>query len=355
MMSALAAFQNASQGFALALFVCGVIASAALTALARRYAMRRELLDLPGQRRSHALPTPRGGGAGPVLVLLAGGVLLFAFDSASQPELGICLFGLAAVAGIGWFDDHRPQSAWLRLAVHLIAALMASIALIGIPHTPMQFASIALSTVVAAGFVNAWNFMDGIDGLAASQANLVAVIVLVGSLFAGWLGGAWWSFALLLFAATLGFLPFNVPRARIFLGDVGSGALGFVVACLLLRSVVAGGLSWPVALLPASAFLIDSGMTLLQRFVRGKPWWRPHREHLYQWLVRSGRSHIHVTVCYALWTLAAGALALALARSSPAVGGWITGTALLCGSLFWMWLRNRLWMAARHRPRHHHR
>ncbi len=352
MMPASAALHDANAMVVLVLFTCGVIASAVLTALARRYALRRDLLDHPGQRRSHAVPTPRGGGIGPVLVLLVSGALLFASDSTSQPELGICLFGLAAVAGIGWFDDHRPLPAWLRLAVHLVAALMASIALIGIPQTSMQFASIALGTIVVAGFVNAWNFMDGIDGLAASQASMVAVIVLVGSLLAAWLGGAWWNFALLLLAATLGFLPFNIPRARIFLGDVGSGALGFVVACLLLRSIVTGGLAWPVALLPASAFLIDAGLTLLQRILHGKAWWRPHREHLYQWLVRSGRSHVHVTACYALWTLAAGALALALARSSPAVGGWITGTALLCGSLLWMWLRNRLWMAARHRRKH---
>jgi UDP-N-acetylmuramyl pentapeptide phosphotransferase/UDP-N-acetylglucosamine-1-phosphate transferase len=351
MMSASAALTDANPTFAFILFACGVAASAALTAFARRYALRRDLLDHPGQRRSHAVPTPRGGGMGPVLVLLAGGASLFALDSTPQPELGICLFGLAVVAGVGWFDDHRPLPTWLRLAVHLIAAFMASIALIGIPHTVIQVSSIALGTVVVAGFVNAWNFMDGIDGLAASQTSLVAVIVLVGGLFAGSLGNAWWSFALLLLAATLGFLPFNIPRARIFLGDVGSGALGFVVACLLLRSVAAGGLAWPVALLPASAFLIDSGMTLLQRIVSGKAWWRPHREHLYQWLVRSGRSHAHVTACYALWTLAAGALALALARSSPAVGGWMTGAALLCGCLLWKWLRNRLWMAARHRHR----
>ena len=347
MMSALAAFQNASQGFALALFVCGVIASAALTALARRYAMRRELLDLPGQRRSHALPTPRGGGVGPVAVLLIGGSLFVVSDYRTQPALGMCLLGLAMIAAIGWLDDHRPLPAWLRLVVHLGAALAASIALIGVPQTPLQIVLVLTGTGVVAGFVNAWNFMDGIDGLATSQAGLAAVVLLSG----GWLTGAWWSLALLLFAATLGFLPFNVPRARIFLGDVGSGALGFVVACLLLRAVVTGGVAWPVALLPASAFLIDAGMTLLLRIVRGKAWWWPHREHLYQWLVRSGRSHIHVAVCYALWTLAAGALAIGLARSSPAVGGWISSAALLSGCLLWMWLRNRLWMAARHRHR----
>ncbi len=351
MMPALAAFQDANRSIAPALFVCGVIASAALTALARRYALRHELLDLPGQRRSHALPTPRGGGIGPVTVLLICGSLFVASDHRSQPALGMCLLGLAMIAGIGWLDDHRPLSAWLRIVVHLGAALVASIALIGMPHTPLQIVLILLSTAVVTGFVNAWNFMDGIDGLAASQAGLVAATLLAG----GWLVGAWSSMAILLAATVLGFLPFNVPRARIFLGDVGSGGLGFMVAILLLRAVVTGGIAWPVALLPASALLVDGGMTLLLRIVRGKAWWLPHREHLYQWLVRDGRLHVHVTACYALWTLAAGVLAMALARCSPAVGAWISGGALLSGSLLWMWLRNRLWMAARHRPRHHRR
>jgi UDP-N-acetylmuramyl pentapeptide phosphotransferase/UDP-N-acetylglucosamine-1-phosphate transferase len=338
----------------LAVFVCGAVASSAFTALARRYAQQRQLLDHPGQRRSHSVPTPRGGGIGPVLVLLGGSALLVAFDRQSHPALGICMLGLAAVAGIGWMDDHRPLPAWLRLAVHLGAALAASIALIGLPHTPLEAIVVLASTLVVAGLVNAWNFMDGIDGLAASQASMVAIILLFGSCLLGrWLDGAWWDIALLLLAATLGFLPFNIPRARIFLGDVGSGALGFVVACLLLRAVVAGGLPWLLALLPVSAFVVDAGMTLLLRVVHGKPWWRPHREHLYQWLVRSGLSHVHVTCCYALWTLAAGALTVALSQCSPADGSLIGSGALLCGCLLWMWLRNRLWMAARHRPKHH--
>ena len=338
----------------LAVFACGVVVSAAFTVLARRYAQQRRLLDYPGQRRSHAVPTPRGGGIGPVLVVLGGGVLLATYDRQSHPALGICMLGFASIAGIGWMDDHRPLPAWLRLAVHLGAALAASIALIGMPHTPLQAITLLSGTLIVAGLVNAWNFMDGIDGLAASQASLVAIILLVASCLLGrWLEGAWWDTAFLLLAAMLGFLPFNIPRARIFLGDVGSGALGFVVACLLLRAVVAGGLPWPLALLPVSAFVIDAGMTLLLRLIHGKPWWRPHREHLYQWLVRSGRSHVHITCCYALWTLAAGALTVALSQCSLAVGSLISSGALLCGCLLWMWLRNRLWMAARHRPKHH--
>ncbi len=349
------AWPDANVMFVSMVFVSGVLASVLLTALARGYALRRQLLDQPGQRRSHALPTPRGGGIGPVLVLLGGGVWLATCDPKARESLAICLLGLAAIAGIGWFDDHHPLSARLRLAVHLLSALTASTALIGMPHTVVQFIAIASSTIVVAGLINAWNFMDGIDGLAASQAGLIALILLIGSGVAGsmlpayWLTGTWLNFALLLLAAILGFLPFNIPRARIFLGDVGSSALGFVVACLLLRAVVAGGLYWPLAALPVSAFVIDAGMALSLRIARGKTWWRPHREHLYQWLVRSEYSHMQVTRWYALWTLAAGALTLALAQCSPLVGGLLSGVALLSACVLWMRLRNRLWMVGRHR------
>ena len=351
MISTTTAAIAADASFTAALLSGGAIASMGLAALARRYALRRELLDHPGHRRSHDVPTPRGGGIAPVIVLFAGGLALLAFDPSSKRHLGVCLLGLAIVAGIGWLDDHRPLPAWSRLLVHLVAGSLAGIALIGIAQTPLQMAAIAACAVGVAGFVNAWNFMDGIDGLAASQASLVVVVLLIGGGSAGtWLDGAWRGFGWLLVAAVLGFLPFNFPRARIFLGDVGSGALGFVVACLLLRAVVAGGMAWPfVALLP-SAFLIDAGLTLLSRLWRGKRWWRPHREHLYQWLVRTGRTHVHVTGAYALWTAAAGAVAVVAARNSE-IGVRISGGALLSGCFLWMWVRKWIWMAARHHPK----
>jgi len=336
---------------ALVMLASGTCASALLTALARNYALRRDLLDHPGPRRNHVVPTPRGGGIGPVMaMLLGGGALLAVADPQSRSILATFLVGLGAIAAIGWLDDHRPLPASLRLAVHLAAALATSIAQIGMPHGALQWVVIASSTVVIAGLVNAWNFMDGIDGIAASQAALVAVVLLAGSALAGdWLTGGWWYVGWLLLAAMLGFLPFNVPRARIFLGDVGSGALGFAVASLLLRAVVAGRLPWLLALLPVSAFLVDAGMTLLSRILGGKPWWRPHREHLYQWLARSGYTHLQVTRWYAMWTLAAGGLAIACAQSSPTVAALVGVGALSCATLLWIWSRNRLWVIARHR------
>ena len=351
MIQANAAATAAEVWLGIALFAVAMIATAVLTACAIRYAQRLNMLDHPGQRRSHALPTPRGGGVAPVLVLLGGGIALVAGDPLSRSSLGVCLIALAIIAAIGWLDDHRPLSAALRLPIHLLAGLIASLALMGIPQTPEQIAVTAGCAILIAGFVNAWNFMDGINGLAASQAGLVAIILLIGSGAAGaWLDESWRGFGWLLVAAMLGFLPFNFPRARIFLGDVGSGSLGFVIACMLVRAVVAGGLPRTLAWLPASAFLLDAGLTLLWRIARGKRWWRPHREHLYQWLVRSGCSHVSVTGWYALWTIAAGAL-MRVVFGRDTVGVWISVGALLFGCLFWMWLRNRVWMISRPHPR----
>ena len=335
---------------AIVVFACGVAASALLTGAARRYALHRQLLDHPGQRRSHVAPTPRGGGIGPVMVLLAGGAFLIARDGTANASFSACLIGIAAIAGIGWLDDHRPLPAMLRLFVHLLAGIAAAITTLGTPHDAMQFVWIAIATLGITGLVNAWNFMDGIDGLATSQACLVTLVVLVGSCLGGhWLDDAWWKFGLFLLAAAIGFLPFNFPRARIFLGDVGSGTLGFAIACLLLQATVAAGWSWSLAILSVSAFLIDAGMTLSLRVARGKKWWLPHREHLYQWMVRSGRSHVNVTCWYAFWSLCAGTIVIGVSVFRQTREDVIAGGTLLCGIGFWVWLRKRIWKAARHR------
>jgi UDP-N-acetylmuramyl pentapeptide phosphotransferase/UDP-N-acetylglucosamine-1-phosphate transferase len=334
-------------GPGLALLVAGLLMSALLTAFSIEYAARLRLIDLPGHRRSHAIPTPRGGGIGPVLVILGGGGWLASHDSQKMQAAATWLGGLAVVAAIGWVDDHRPLPAVLRLAVHVAAAIAAGVALCGNAHSPAQFVAIAVVVFAITSLVNIWNFMDGIDALAVSQAVLVVMTLLVG----GWLKGAWQELGGLLLVSLLGFLPFNLPRARIFLGDVGSGAIGYLLACLLLHAVWAGGMPWPLAVLAVSAFLIDGGMTLLLRILQGKRWWRPHREHLYQWLVRSGYTHGQVTSWYAAWTAAAGVLAVASRRFELSVGLAVMSAAIISGALFWLGFRNRLCMTARRRHR----
>src|SRR5690606_35962360 len=198
------------------------------TWLARGYALRLQLIDQPGERRSHRDATPRGGGIAIVLVLLVAMAVLAARAPARIPELALAAAGLVLVAGIGWIDDHRPLPATLRLGVHVLAAGLLCTGLLLAGAGPLDVAAAFVAAVV---LTNVWNFMDGINGIAASQAVLVATAY---ALFAAQ-GPVFW-LGLALAAGASGFLPFNFPRARIFMGDVGSGALGYALAALLALS-----------------------------------------------------------------------------------------------------------------------
>lgn len=299
--------------------------SAVGTQLGLAYARRNGMLDLPGERRSHAQPTPRGGGLGIVVACLV--LLLLVAATTPQPLPWVLIAaGLLLVAGIGWWDDHRPIPAWPRLLAHAVAAGLLAWAMWMQGASPLA----ALGAfVLGLGLVNAWNFMDGIDGLAASQA------LLCGLGLACVLADPWTALAIAIGGASLGFLPSNLPRARVFLGDVGSGALGFLMAVLLAvgfaERPVAG---WPVLLLAPMAMLVDAGLTLFWRMRRGDIWWQAHAQHLFQ---RSGRRHGHAKVClaYALWTLGAIGLMLVLQGQSDMLALVISIAAFAASCLFW--------------------
>ena len=266
----------------------------AITAWARGYALRRNLLDQPGERRSHASATPRGGGISIVMVLLLASAWLAWRFPGQREWFGLFGAGLVLVAGIGWVDDHRPLSPWLRLLIHGLAAgtLAMGFWLEGTGPWPAMAAF-----VLALGLTNAWNFMDGIDGLAASQAGLVSLGLWIV------LPSPWNWLAIGLAAATAGFLPFNFPKARIFLGDVGSGALGFALAALLAAGLGKGNpsITWLLWALPVAAFVVDTAFTLAWRILNSEPWWTPHVQHAYQrWARQIG--HRRVTVFFALFT-----------------------------------------------------
>lgn len=305
------------------------------TWLARRYAIWRQLLDQPGDRRSHSTPTPRGGGISIVVATL----LAIGYLASREPSIALALHaiagGLGLVAGIGWVDDHRPLPPLLRLVVQAVAALLLGWAVLAMGG---DWAAASLSAAMALILVNVWNFMDGIDGLAASQAMLVALAYgfLANSGSPTWLAMA---FA----GACLGFLPFNVPRARIFLGDVGSGALGYVVATLVAWTVFLPHAGWRAAamLLPLSAFLIDASLTLLMRIVGRQRWWLPHTEHAYQHWARRRQGHGVVTLAYAGWTVAMILFMLAASSRSLAFNMLTLALAGLGGAAVWSLLRDR--------------
>ncbi|HVT32161.1 MAG TPA: hypothetical protein VHE32_05925 [Rhodanobacteraceae bacterium] len=149
--------------------------------------------------------------------------------------------------------------------------------------------------------INLHNFMDGIDGLLALQS--IFVFGTIAALFAR-AGDAGTASQLVLWsAAVLGFLPFNFPRASIFMGDVGSGVLGFLVAVAVIWQLLDPRIAFASGLVACSAFLTDATCTLLSRMARGRRWYSAHREHLYQWLVRCGNSHARVVAYYMGWNL----------------------------------------------------
>ncbi|MGO4260593.1 lipopolysaccharide biosynthesis protein [Lysobacter sp. TAB13] len=308
---------------------------AAGTWLARAYALSRNMVDEPGERRSHAVATPRGGGIAIVAALLVAAIALsLRFPSYAPKALAFGL-GLSLVAAIGWVDDHRPLSPWLRLGVHALAAALLAFVLW---HGGSPNWLVLAAFVLAVGLTNVWNFMDGINGLAASQTVLVALAV-------AWMGGGevWRWLALALLAASLGFLPFNFPRARIFMGDVGSGAIGFAVAGLIVLGADAArpwrGMTLALLLIPLAAFMVDSSLTLLRRVGRGERWWTPHTQHAYQvWARRIG--HARVTFAYAVFTgLAVASLSLVTEVRFGFMlcmgAGWY-----ISGAFFW-WLIQR--------------
>lgn len=311
--------------------------SLAGTLYARGYAAKRDLYDHPGERRSHVVPTPRGGGIG---IVLAGLVAMLVVAWVVPGQAGVMIAagaGLLLVAAIGWLDDHRPLPAWPRLVVHAMTALLlAAIAWRASGQVPVALGTFLLAMVL----VNIWNFMDGIDGIAATQAVVVACAcaLLAQGQLVYWL-------SLALAAACLGFLPMNLVRARIFLGDVGSGALGYLLALVMLLAALELGPArpgtWIVLLLPPSAFLLDATLTLGARMVRGERWWTPHVGHAYQrWADRSGR-HWPVTLAYTLWAIAGSVLAL-WARDRPIAFIMSTGIAwYLGGGIPWLWLQSR--------------
>lgn len=318
-----------------AMLVGVVVIAALLSACGSRWAIahahRNDLLDRPGERRSHAVPTPRGGGIGIVVACLLA-LLVAGIGAAPARGWPLVAAGLLLVAAIGWWDDHRPLPAWPRLLVHAIAAACLAWAMHLQGATGPAAAAAFLLAVV---LVNAWNFMDGIDGLATSQGLLCALG------FAVVLGGGGRFLALALAGACLGFLPFNFPKARLFLGDVGSGALGYLVAVL-----IAGGFAsqpvqaWPLLLLPPLAVLVDAGLTLLWRMRRGEHWWQAHVQHAFQrWSRRRG--HVRVAAAFAGWTFAAVALMLAALHWPAHLASGAALAGLLASAWAWRWLHRR--------------
>ena len=292
--------------------------SAVLTGLVRTYGLRHSILDVPNARSSHTLPTPRGGGLAIVLSYLTSIVVLFMVGRL-ESSLALAFAGGVLVAGVGFLDDRAPQRASVRLMVHFVSAGWALYALEGAPGivlgSHVMAAGPVMNLLAAVAFVwviNLFNFMDGIDGLAASEALFIGLAgVLVSGLAsaASSLGAA----SILLAAACGGFLLWNWAPARIFMGDIGSGFLGYVVAVLALQAAHQSDGALYAWLVLGGLFFVDATVTLLRRLARGDRPHEAHRTHAYQRLARKWESHGKVTLLYGLvnllWCLPLAALA----------------------------------------------
>jgi len=248
------------------------------------------------------------------------GVLLLALRGTLQPDLAAALSaGGLAVAGVGLADDRRSLSAATRLGVHFAAALWALAWLGGLP--PLQigthlisfgWAGYVLGALGAVWALNLFNFMDGIDGIAASEAVFIALAGAALNVLMGGASGV--GYVGVLFAAACGgFLAWNWPPARIFLGDVGSGYLGYVTVVLAIAATrTEPAALWVWAIL-GGVFIADSTVTLVRRTLRGERPHEAHRSHAYQWLARRWRSHSQVTLAVLavdlLWLLPCAAVA----------------------------------------------
>ncbi|MFK2875874.1 glycosyltransferase family 4 protein [Rhodanobacter hydrolyticus] len=302
------------------------------------YAHRRGMLDRPGQRRSHTIPTPRGGGIGIVLANLVclPGTLLGTWAPWSWPVVAALLAALLLVALAGWWDDHRSLPILPRFGAQLLAVLLFAVALGASGMSWWWLLPLLLAGVWS---INLHNFMDGIDGLLAQQAMFVGA----GLAWLAWNAGQW-PLALAascLATASLGFWCLNRSPARIFMGDVGSGSVGlliFAFTAMLWR--VDASLLWP-ALILSSAFVADASLTLLTRYFRGRRWYSAHREHLYQWLVRRGLTHAWGGTIYMTWNLLFAAPMAWLAWSHPRLALPISIVAYLAAAALWLMLKRR--------------
>ena len=295
---------------ALILLAFGI--SLLLTFFLRIYALKRRLIDIPNARSSHSVPTPRGGGVAIVVTFLALLPLLGWAGWLGWPSV-IGLFGGGVwVAMVGFLDDHGHIAARWRLLAHFIGAgwllawlpALPQLALAGF-NLDLGLVGYGLAALMLVWLLNLYNFIDGIDGIASIEAITVCV---GGALLYALIGIPMLAAAPLLLAACVGgFLVWNFPPARIFMGDAGSGFLGLILGGMTLQAAwVTPQLLWGWLIL-LGVFIVDATFTLLRRLLRGDKVYEAHRSHAYQYASRQYGAHLPVTLAVlainVLWLL----------------------------------------------------
>ncbi len=312
------------------------------------WARKRHILDIPNERSLHIHPTPRGGGVAIVLITLVGTWSLWKFMEPSQSWRGLLLYTLGAllIAIVSWLDDLHPMPSWIRFSAQSIGAAAAIAGFgywtqVNTPfHGPLHLVwpvGLAITFFWIVGLTNAYNFMDGSDGLAGIQAVIA---------------GASWSYigitsgnqilaalGVLVAGSSLGFLKHNWTPARIFMGDIGSAFLGYTFAVfpLMCTGTDKDRLGAPLmGLLLVWPFVFDTTFTFLRRLGNGEDIFRAHRSHLYQRLIQTGQSPGLVAILYSSLSLAGAALARIWAADS--LGSNVEGAVLVPVLALGLWL-----------------
>jgi Fuc2NAc and GlcNAc transferase len=290
-----------------------IIALAAflLTGLIRYYALTRNVLDIPNQRSSHTVPTPRGGGLAIVLAFVFAVVWLKLTQQIDDWILAICGATLL-VAVIGFCDDHAPVPARWRFLTHLVTAIVIVWLLGGFPlllmtspidgvlrrfFIDLTWVGYPLAVVLLVWFLNLFNFMDGTDGIAASE-SLFMSLALAG--YSYYLDQSLFNLNIGLAAASLGFLVWNWPKAKIFMGDVGSGFLGLLLGILILLAAHQAAVMLYCGMILFGIFIVDATYTLLVRMLSGQKWYDAHCSHTYQ---RAAKCYGHLPVLLVGWLI----------------------------------------------------
>ena len=284
--------------------------------------------DIPNHRSLHDRPTPTGGGVAIVLGGLVGGMSFLGIDWLTSLD-GLLLVAGVALVVMGFVDDRGALTPVARFLIQILVAVTVivtglKIAMISVGglsvEVPWWLVGIVTGLFVV-WMINLYNFMDGMDGLAAAMA-----IVGFGAL--GWLGfvhgddmfaGTAWIIA----ASSLGFLMFNFPPARIFMGDTGSTVLGYAAAVMILWADQEGIAPLWIGILIFSPFIVDSTVTLVRRGLAGERLWEPHRTHYYQRVVGLGWSHRRTLLAEIVLMLACALSALIAIDQSPPIQ-WLT-------------------------------
>jgi UDP-GlcNAc:undecaprenyl-phosphate GlcNAc-1-phosphate transferase len=290
----------------------------------KRLAISLGIVDEPNQRSSHTETTPRGGGVAVVIIVVLSLVILRKPLGFTSNQFWGMIISSFLIACLGILDDiytlrRLPRfMGWVVIAaisiLFGIEITQISIPLLG--QIKFGFLGPLITFLWLIGLTNFFNFMDGIDGLAAGEAIIVSGFLSVIAHLSG--NELVFATSLIVFCAVLGFLPHNFPKAKLFMGDVGSNFLGYIFAALAVIGSQSGSGQIPflIPVILLGMFILDAGITLIKRIPKGKEWLEPHRDHLYQRIIKLEYSHVQVTLLYSFLSFSLGILGLLVYKTN---------------------------------------